>query len=70
MLFQRTLLLVAKVQKNPQMPKLSLDYLRLFTYFVHLPTKYKCRSQYHSPLSVTCGLHTLCPEWDIFITLT
>ena len=36
---QRTLLLVAKVQKDPQVPKLSLDYLRLFTYIVRFPTK-------------------------------
>ena len=29
----------SKVQKNPQMPKLSLDYLRLFTYIFQFPTK-------------------------------
>ena len=33
------------------MPKLSLDYLRLITSVVRLPTKHKCRSQYHFPLS-------------------
>ena len=31
---QRTLLQDAKVLKNPQMPKLSLDYLHLFTFFL------------------------------------
>ena len=30
---QRTLLLDAKVLKNLQMPKLSLDYLHFFTFF-------------------------------------
>jgi len=38
---QRTLLQDAKVLKNSQMPKLSLDYLHLFTFFVCLPTKHK-----------------------------
>ena len=52
-----------KVQKNPQMPKLSLDYLCLFTYIVRLSTKHKCRSQYHFPslsyIRVTYQLHTI-----------
>ena len=42
---QRTLLQDAKVLKNPQMPKLSLDNLHLFTFFVCLPTKHKCHNR-------------------------
>ena len=37
---QRTLLQNAKVLKNLQMPKLSLDYLHLFTFF--------CLSSHHT----------------------